>query len=526
MIRDTTTMLWKELAELFNGIRQPSAWMGLLFYLVMFGVFPVLLIGPMFASSPLAFVYWSILPIMIGTGVSLNAFAGERERHTLETLLATRLPDHAIFSGKLAAAVLYSSIYTLLAMLAGLLTLNLAYGNGTLLAYTPAVAAGGIVLGGLVAAVMAAAGVLASLRAASIREAGQKLSFVMMVFFLLYFGMSFVPVELRAAIIQTINAINTWVVVGGISVLLLGIFTVVVSRALQQFQRAQLLLDSPTSPIAPMMTQPARLLNTGHKKLADNMQERKHINLPRANVLTVMWKEWREMRQSENRTTGRRMLIVGIILFGLVLPLQGGRAWVTEGGALFAWIIAPTLLIMQTIADSFAGERERHTLETLLATPLSDRAILLGKLLMPMLWAWGVTQVFIGISAITTTIAFGQGHILFFTLPILLTGMGFGFLVSGLMATTGVLLSLRATSVRQAQQALSIAGFVLALIYVVLIVLAVLIANSIGIDLSQWVKTGTFAPFVWGAAGVLVLMDTMLLTLAMARFRRSRLVCV
>ena len=33
------------------------------------------------------------------------------------------------------------------------------------------------------------------------------------------------------------------------------------------------------------------------------------------------------------------------------------------------------------IADGIPGERERHTLETLLASRLSDRSILLGKVM-------------------------------------------------------------------------------------------------------------------------------------------------
>ena len=47
------------------------------------------------------------------------------------------------------------------------------------------------------------------------------------------------------------------------------------------------------------------------------------------------------------------------------------------------------MMVSSLVADSFAGERERHTLETLLASRLPDRAILAGKLLVPVAVAWG-----------------------------------------------------------------------------------------------------------------------------------------
>ncbi len=42
------------------------------------------------------------------------------------------------------------------------------------------------------------------------------------------------------------------------------------------------------------------------------------------------------------------------------------------------------------ITDSIAGERERQTLETLLASRLPDRAIVLGKIIAVTLFGWGL----------------------------------------------------------------------------------------------------------------------------------------
>jgi ABC-2 type transport system permease protein len=515
-------VLWKELAELLQRMRKPSALLGVLFYLVIFGVFPVLLIGPLFAASPLAFAYWAIIPILVGTGVATNAFAGERERHTLETLLATRLPDRAILFGKLAASLIYSAIYIVLTMLAGLLTLTIGFGDGQLLAYTPAVAVGGLVLGLLVAAVMSVAGVLASLRAETVREAGQKLAIILLPAFLLYFSTSFVPIEQRAVLVQHITSVNTWLVLAIAAPLLLALLGVLLPITMQRFQRARLLLDQQPDQTH-QKAKPAARKDRPQRATPARSDRSASLPAPLADLLTVMWKEWRELRQSGSRTTRFRMLIVGLVVFGLLLPLQGGREWVTEGGALVAWVIAPTVLIMQTIADSFAGERERHTLETLLATRLSERTILLGKLLTPLLWAWAVGQVLILVSLITSNIAFGQGELLLFSPAMALAGMGFGLLVSGLLALAGVLLSLRAESVRQAQQSLALAWIGLVIVYFVLVVLTIMALGFLGVPVQAWVEAGNLTPLVLGAAGVLALLDGVLLSLALRRFRRTRL---
>ncbi|MCL2477336.1 ABC transporter permease subunit [Candidatus Bathycorpusculum sp.] len=61
------------------------------------------------------------------------------------------------------------------------------------------------------------------------------------------------------------------------------------------------------------------------------------------------------------------------------------------------YIFAPMFLIIPIMAssvlasDSFAGERERKTIEALLATPISDSELLLGKILVSFIPAMIVT---------------------------------------------------------------------------------------------------------------------------------------
>jgi ABC-2 type transport system permease protein len=82
-------------------------------------------------------------------------------------------------------------------------------------------------------------------------------------------------------------------------------------------------------------------------------------------------------------------LVIFVAVFGILLPLQSGRGWVESPTGLAVWAWVPFLLVSSVVADSFAGERERHTLETLLASRLPDRAILFGKLATAVGYGWG-----------------------------------------------------------------------------------------------------------------------------------------
>ena len=61
-------------------------------------------------------------------------------------------------------------------------------------------------------------------------------------------------------------------------------------------------------------------------------------------------------------------LLVLVALFGIVLPLRAGEQWVGQPVGVGISLMIPLVLVASWAADTFAGERERHTLETLLAT--------------------------------------------------------------------------------------------------------------------------------------------------------------
>ena len=239
-------------------------------------------------------------------------------------------------------------------------------------------------------------------------------------------------------------------------------------------------------------------------------------------VLTVAWKEWRELLQlGGTHRGGRFSLVILVGVFGVFLPLQSGAEWVESPATVFYWGWVPLMLVGSAVADSFAGERERHTLETLLASRLPDRAILLGKILAAVAYGWGLVVVMLVVSLLTVNLAARTGPLLMFPWRFAVGAPLLALLGAGLAATAGVIVSLRASTVRQAAQTLNI-GMLLVIFIPVLGIRA--LPDPWRAQLGDWAMSVGADGLLWGAAGLLALLDLSLLAAAFARFRRSRLV--
>jgi ABC-2 type transport system permease protein len=240
-----------------------------------------------------------------------------------------------------------------------------------------------------------------------------------------------------------------------------------------------------------------------------------------ADILTVAWKELREMFvQGDPRGRSKMSLILLVIIFGIVLPLQNGRDWVSSPISIMVWGWMPFLWVSGIVADSFAGERERHTLESLLSTRLSDRAILIGKLLSALLYGCILTWIILLVSLITVNVAYGFGELLLFSLPLSIGAITFSILVSGLAASVGVLVSLHAGSVRQAQQLMSVGMLVLFIPLMLLQFLPSSLRQSLIRDAG---KINPAQAVIWIALGLLFL-DAVLTAIGMHLFQRSKLI--
>ena len=240
-----------------------------------------------------------------------------------------------------------------------------------------------------------------------------------------------------------------------------------------------------------------------------------------ADIFTVAWKELREMLMfGDSRGRSKLRMLVLLVIFGVVIPLQSGREWITSPISAMVWAWMPYMWVYSVVADSFAGERERHTLEALLATRLSDRAILFGKLLAALAYGFTLTWAILLVSLVTINVAVRGAGLLLFSPTMTIGALVFSILVSGLAASIGVLVSLWASSVRQAQQWMSFGMLVLFLPFMLVQFIPKTWLESFG---NALVNADPVQIATWAAAALLVI-EAALLAVAIRLFQRSKLI--
>ncbi len=163
---------------------------------------------------------------------------------------------------------------------------------------------------------------------------------------------------------------------------------------------------------------------------------------------------------SSSASTGGFEALIGNLPAGVQAELAGMTPLHVMTYILALYFFAPFFLIIPVMAssviasDSFAGEKERKTIEGLLATPLTDGELLLGKILVSFVPSMLVT--FLSFAAYCISVDY-LGYGLFGRL--LLPNLSWLMLVLGLapvvsMAAIGltVMISARVRGFREAQQ--------------------------------------------------------------------------
>ena len=240
-------------------------------------------------------------------------------------------------------------------------------------------------------------------------------------------------------------------------------------------------------------------------------------------ILTMMWKERKGLFRVRGRPAQALLTMLIPIILAIYNPLRQGIEWVQSGVSLLLAFTIPLILVGTSIPDSFAGERERHTLPTLLASRLSDRAILFGKIITSVTFGWGITLVLLLIGLVTANIANWGGPILFYKPSIFLADLTFSFLIAMLTAGAGVLFSLRAATAQEAQQTL-MAVLLIPPMILQFALFAILSSESAEARFREVLGTLSFEQVILVIVVVLLVLDVVLLMAAMARFKRARLV--
>jgi ABC-2 type transport system permease protein len=237
-------------------------------------------------------------------------------------------------------------------------------------------------------------------------------------------------------------------------------------------------------------------------------------------IMVVIRKELKEIgTEGGGGRRGRLTSLIGLLVAGVMLPLNFGVRFVRPDAMAVMGVVLPLLFTLPIVADSFAGERERHTLETLLATRLPDKAILFGKLGAIVVYAFALTIVALVIGLASVNVAHPEARPLLVG-PMLLAGtLAESVLTAIFIGGLGLLISLNSTTVRQAQQRVSLVLFVPILIPAIVSRLPA----SISAPIRELLTSGRLTPLQLGLL-VLVILDVVVLYLSTLRFRRSRLV--
>jgi ABC-2 type transport system permease protein len=181
--------------------------------------------------------------------------------------------------------------------------------------------------------------------------------------------------------------------------------------------------------------------------------------------------------------------IATFVVLCAATPLLVGNHWFEASALLIAYPVIASTFVIHSSVDTIAGERERHTLETLLATPIRESEIIAGKILgaVTMGLSFGVVPLVIGIvvlnlrGLLTTTdfeLLLPAGYLLW-GLPLLAVTLPTA------MCSIGILVSLFSSSLRNAMQAYS---FALVGIMIVGSVSTVLLPQDIMVAIDSWAR--------------------------------------
>ena len=239
MVRDVSTVIWRESIHLLRGSRSFTVILRYLAFVFIFGVIVPWESGPAWLYSPLPVIYWTWFSVYLASAATSGSFARERELNTLETLLASRLPDTAILLGKILAGVVYGSILVLASLLVGLFVLWFKAGNIQEY-YSMATGLGGYFSSLLAAFAIGSLASFISLKAHTSRQAQASLSMVIILFFLPLAILHFLP-EVQQNLTTYFMVMDTGFAVTIVIIILLlldlGLWTI----ARRRFQRNHLI---------------------------------------------------------------------------------------------------------------------------------------------------------------------------------------------------------------------------------------------------------------------------------------------
>lgn len=122
-MNDTWTVYCKEMREAFGDRHSMrGAMLQAAICIVLTGIIVPATQPSVLVSASSMLMLYVVFPATFAATLAADAFAGERERQTIETLFATPLDDRSIFFGKAATSVTFVVAVSALSLGAGILT--------------------------------------------------------------------------------------------------------------------------------------------------------------------------------------------------------------------------------------------------------------------------------------------------------------------------------------------------------------------------------------------------------------------
>ncbi|MEZ4569240.1 MAG: ABC transporter permease subunit [Thermomicrobiales bacterium] len=450
------------------------------------------------SAHPFLLVWvWCWLPLGSAVTLSTDAIAGERERHTLESLLASRIPTRALLIGKTLSITVQSWLSALSLAFGALIAINLVtIWQGTIALFPVSVMIAGPVVSFLLTLLGTLAALLLSMDAATVRQANFRIlivtsllpillivpvaillvfSVLIIAIFARYFGFGFPDVAFPLD--PVVIVVATGVALVGLFVCIAATYAVTALR----FTRERLLKASAGANKDPE-AEPLRLQQAGWfanygtgrtvaspssataasegPLIVSASSYREKLKSILQDAAIVAWKEVIEARGLVREWRGWLIVVLFVLATMLVqLSVIGSWYWSRDAdSSLLFWLAmaaALPILIAQRSSDAIAGERERHTGEILFTTRLSHSGILLGKLGATALLPWCVALVIPAVGLASINLIHAETGPYWYPFDVLLAGTGLTLGMAILLAAGGLFVSLGAPTVQHAARRIS-----------------------------------------------------------------------
>ncbi len=439
---------------------------------------------------PFAALLAGFLPASFVLIAALESFVGERERNTLESLLAMPLSDNELYLGKLCSSLLTPLLASLTAML--------IY-TGLLILFLPELYFGVmdlprllllVLLVALMALVMVSGAVVISSHITSVRAANLMSSFIML-------PMAGV-LQLAAVLIINDYWPLLWLVAAGLVVVAI----LLIRIGMRSFSREELLSREqrqgrwrlPCAGLA-MRLQPAV-----------RTQRRPTTLLIEREVFEVL-SDWRVLLPLATIGLGLPAVLVagtGFAISFVESPRLLGQ--LLPFAALLVGFV-PASFALITAIESFVGERERNSLESLLAMPISDRQLYAGKLIaalfVPLLGSLLAMLVFLG----AMRLVYPQLYAVAMSSEVLIQALLMISVITVVMVAGAVVISTHTGSVRAAT----------------LLASAILVPTAVAIQLQALLYIAGRYDVLWYNLAAFVLVGLALMRSGMAGFNREEI---